>query len=160
DVDICDAKWHHLAMTFDGRTVELFIDGKKVREPPVRMKDGLKPVPGPLTIGQVVAGKQRIGCDGLIDDVRISRVVRTITVVPETPLTHDPVTLGLWRFDRPEGLLVGDPAWTPPPTTNVNAPDWEKQTDKDWVDVRLRKMDTGLTWNASFDYPNWYGKSR
>src|SRR5262249_7411387 len=87
-------------------------------------------------------------------------VVRTITVVPETPLTHDPVTLGLWRFDRPEGLLVGDPAWTPPPTTNVNAPDWEKQTDKDWVDVRLRKMDTGLTWNASFDYPNWYGKSR
>src|SRR5207244_4282733 len=79
---------------------------------------------------------------------------------PNGPLLQDPTTVGLWRFDKPEGLLVGDPAWTPPPTTNVNAPDWEKQTDKDWADARLRKMDTGPTWNATFDYPTWRGKRK
>ncbi len=33
-------------------------------------------------------------------------------------------------------------------------------TDKDWVDGRLRKMDTGPTWNATFDYPTWQGKAK
>jgi hypothetical protein len=158
-VDICDEKWHYLAMTFDGAMVRLFVDGNKVTEQAAKPKNGLKPVPGSLTIGQVVEGKKSIGCDGLIDDVRISHAVRTIKATPDAALLEDPLTVGVWRFDRPEGLLVGDPLWTPPAPTGPAA-DWEKQTDKDWVDGRLRKMDTGLTWNATFDYPTWEGKAK
>src|SRR5262249_48179879 len=97
ETDICDGKWHYLAMPFDGATVRLFVEGKRVKEQGVKPKGELKPVPGPLTIGQAIAGKQRIGCDGLIDDVRISRVVRAITTTPDTALPQDPLTVGMWR---------------------------------------------------------------
>ncbi len=158
DTDICDGQWHYLAMSYDGTTVRLFVDGNRVKSQPVKPKDGLKPKPGPLTIGQAFAADQRVDCDGLIDDVRISRAVRAIDGMPVRELPYDPETVGLWRFDRPEGLLTGDPLWTPPPTGL--AADWEKMTDKDWIDPRLRKMDTGPTWNATFDYPTWQGKAK
>ncbi len=159
NVDICDEKWHHVAMTHDGKTVRLFVDGKIVKEQAVGTKAGLKPLPGPLTIGQALASGQRVGCDGLIDDVRISRGVRAIDGVPDKELPFDPETVGLWRFDKPEGLVTGDPLWTPPPPTGPAA-DWEKMTDKDWIDPRLRAMDTGPTFNATFDYPTWQGKAK
>ena len=159
DVDICDGNWHHVAMSHDGTTVRLCVDGKRVKEQAVKPKDGLKPVPGPLTIGQAVASGQRIGCDGLIDDVRISRGVRAIERIPTAEHPFDPETVGLWRFDKPEGLITGDPLWTPPAPTGPAA-DWEKMTDKDWIDPRLRTMDTGPTFNATFDYPTWQGKAK
>ena len=158
-VDICDGQWHYLAMTFDGTTVRLFVDGNRVKSQAVKAKDGVKPVPGPLTIGQAVAAGQHIGCDGLIDDVRISRSVRAIDGMPVRELPFDPETVGLWRFDKPEGLITGDPLWTPLPPTGPAA-DWEKMTDKDWIDPRLRVMDTGPTWNATFAYPTWQGKAK
>ena len=76
--NICDGKWHYLAMTFDGKRVVLYVDGKQVHQADVAAKPGLKPSPGPLSVGQAIDGSQHIGCDGLIDDVRLSRVVRTI----------------------------------------------------------------------------------
>src|SRR5262245_52346483 len=78
NVNICDGKWHFLAMTFDGKTVRLYVDGKSVHEREVKKKEGGKNEDGPLTIGMALADKQRIGCDGLIDDVRVSSVVRKI----------------------------------------------------------------------------------
>jgi hypothetical protein len=155
-VDICDRKWHYLAMTYDGKTVKLYVDGKPVKEQAVKPKAGLRAVPGPLTIGAAVDGGTRIGCDGAIDDVRLSRVVRAIRGVPAAPLPHDPHTLGLWRFDRVEGL--SDPAWTPGPV--LTGEPWERETDKDWVDARLRDMDTGPVFNATLAYPSWKGKVR
>src|SRR5579872_6807115 len=47
EVDICDKQWHYLAMSFDGTTVRLFVDGKRVASQVVSYKDGLKPKPGP-----------------------------------------------------------------------------------------------------------------
>jgi hypothetical protein len=147
-----DGLWHYLAMTFDGKVVRLYVDGKSVKEQAVKPAAGLKPVPGPLTIGEAVEGSGgRIGCDGVIDEVRISRGVRTITGVPREELTHDPATLGLWHFNEAEGLKA-DPAWTPPPVEAGAA--WQRQTDADWIDVRLRSMDTGPTFNATFRYPS------
>ncbi len=42
--------------------------------------------------------------------------------------------------------------WTPRPATGPVEP-WEKATDKDWVDGRFRKTDTGPFLNATFRYP-------
>ncbi len=151
---ICDGKWHYLAMTHDGRVVKLFVDGKLVREQAIRPRAGGKPDPGPLSVGQAIDGQRRIGCDGRIDDVRISRVVRSIAGVPTGPLALDRDTVALWRFDGSDRILA-DPAWTPPPRTLGEA--WERATDADWIDDRLRKMDTGPTFNATMSY-NHQGK--
>ncbi|MFQ3652154.1 MAG: DUF6797 domain-containing protein, partial [Gemmataceae bacterium] len=110
---------------------------------------GRKGVDGPLSIGLALEGSQRTGCDGLIDDVHISRVIRKI-VLPAKAAQLDADTLGIWSFD--EGAkIAADPAWTPPP--NSTGEKWQRMTDVDWVDARLRHMDTGPTFNATFSYP-------
>ena len=96
-------------------------------------KEGMKPILGPLLIGEADGGDHRVGCDGLIDDVRISKIVRVINGVPKTELKEDADTIGLWRFDKEEGL-AGDPAWTPPPQSGKVEP-WEKETDVNWVTI-------------------------
>ncbi len=159
--DICDGRWHYLAMTWDGSAVRLFADGKPVKDQAVKPTgrtagDNPKQFDGPLTIGMAVAGAGRIGCAGLIDDVRISDVVRTIDRVPDAELPLDPRTVGLWRFDGP-AEQPADPAWTPRPVAG-NAASWEKETDADWRDDRFRRMDTGPSLNATFTYPSWSGK--
>ncbi len=151
---ITDRQWHHLAMTFDGKIVTLFVDGRQVHQQAVKPSVGLKPEPGPLSIGQAIDGNQHIGCDGVLDDVRLSRVVRTIKGVPTEPHPVDADTVAVWRFDGSDKILA-DPAWTPPPSTTGEA--WERETDPDWVDARLRQMDTGPTFNGTLAYP--LGKS-
>jgi hypothetical protein len=153
-VDICDARWHHLAMSHDGKTVRLFVDGKKVKEQAVTSRPGLKPRPGPLTIGTVFFGvndREQIGCDGLIDEVRLSGSLRRFDGQPREPPPEDADTVGLWRFDHP-GDLTGAQAWTPPPQEGDAAP-WEKETDRDWVDNRFNQMNTGPFLGATIDYP-------
>ncbi len=49
--------------------------------------------------------------------------------------------------------------WTPRPATGKAEP-WEKATDKDWIDPRLRSMDTGLFFDATFDVPSSAGKQK
>jgi type 1 glutamine amidotransferase len=150
-VDICDKQWHYLAMTHDGKTVTLFVDGKLVLAQRITRRPKLKPDPGPLTIGAAQEGKARIGCDGLIDEVRISSVIRKITGVPKAPLPLDLETVGQWRFDLEQAADV-DPAWTPRPAEGAAEP-WERATDKDWIDARFQQMDTGPYLNATFEYP-------
>jgi hypothetical protein len=129
--------------------VKLYVDGKLVREQTIKARVGPKKVDGPLSIGQAIDGDGRIGCEGLIDDVRISRTIRDVSKVPEKTLSVDADTIAMWKFDGSDRVLA-DPAWTPPPKA-VGEP-WERATDVDWVDARLRKMDTGPTFNATFAY--------
>jgi len=60
---------------------------------------------------------------------------------------------------RRRAVPPGDPAWTPPPVAGDAAP-WEKHTDADWVDDRLRRMDTGPVFQATLDYPSQRGATR
>ena len=85
--------------THDGKAVRLFVDGKNVKEQAVAYRPEAKPIPGPLLIGGAYVGDQHIGCDGLIDDVRLSSMARRITGVPAGPLPADARTVGLWRLD-------------------------------------------------------------
>ena len=111
-VDIADGQWHALAAVIEPARVRLFVDGKLVRAAPLRPLNG-EPKPGGLAFGRLVEGG--IGCDGLIDDVRLTRGVREIGGVADGPLKKDEGTIGLWDFDE---LTAAAPA--PPPKDAVD----------------------------------------
>lgn len=97
DTDICDGQWHHLVAMLEPARVRLFVDARLVLDRPAPDVTGT-PVPGGLAFGQLVEGG--LGCDGLVDDVRLSRGARELAGVPKQPLKSDPGTLGLWHFDE------------------------------------------------------------
>lgn len=97
DVNLCDGQWHAVAAILEPERVRLYVDGKLVKDAPAKPLTGT-PVPGGLAIGRLVEGT--IGCDGLVDDVRISKGVREITAASAEPLKADATTVGLWNFDE------------------------------------------------------------
>ena len=94
---VADGRWHYCAMTFDGRIVRLFSDGVEVQKQRVRRVAGMASKPGPLCLGHIAG--TGLGCDGLLDEVRISSILRDIRGVPERPFEDDENTLALWHFD-------------------------------------------------------------
>ena len=72
----------------------------------------------------------------------------------ELPVAPPPRPAGL-------GLLPGaDPSladWTPRPALGHFEP-WERATDKDWIDARLRVMDTGPFFDCTMRFP--HGKAQ
>jgi azurin len=96
EVDLSDGQWHDLLVSFSDEAVTLWADGREVfsRKPPVAA-DG--PTPDKVSIGQLVEGT--IGCDGFIDDVRISRGVMKPRQV-EGPRARMDNTIALWSFDE------------------------------------------------------------
>jgi sugar phosphate isomerase/epimerase len=96
DLSICDGCWHAVAAVIEPERVRLFVDGKLVKDAVVATRSGTAR-PGGLAFGTLVEGG--IGCDGLIDDVRLSRGAREISGVSSQPLRRDAQTLGLWNFD-------------------------------------------------------------
>jgi hypothetical protein len=152
---IADGQWHAAAFTFDGTQVRFFVDGQLAGEGKVSRQQKLTPKPGNFCIGMAIEGKSRVTCNGQIDDVRLSRTIREITKLPTEPAVMDPLTIGLWSFDKID-QLAGDPAWTPRPASGT-FPDWEKAAEKSWVDGRIREMNTGPSYNATFQYPSWQG---
>ncbi len=98
-VNITDGKFHYLAMQFDGKQLRLYVDAKLVKEETLTRQAGTNDV-GRLYFGGYPPHK--IGCDGVLDEVRISRGIRSVNGVPPGPLAADEETLGLWRFDKLE----------------------------------------------------------
>lgn len=100
-IDVCDGKWHDLMASADEKSVVLWIDGKQVFEKPAQPLTG-KPQAGALAFGRLVEGS--IGCDGSLDDVRITRGA----MKPRkggAPRQRMDNTLGLWSFDNLDDLL-------------------------------------------------------
>lgn len=96
--DVCDGKWHAVAMQYEADRVRLLVDGKEVADEPVKRAKTAN-ADGGTAFARLVEGG--IGCDGELDRVRISKGV----VEPATKeLTADDRTLGLWTFtgrDKP-----------------------------------------------------------
>ena len=104
-VDICDGRWHHLAVIYETDRVRLFVDGERVQDQAIKAVSGESLV-GNLAIGTLAS--RQIGCDGFIDEVRISQGIREISEVPVVPFTVDDQTIGLWHFNE----LI-DETWFP-----------------------------------------------
>jgi hypothetical protein len=106
-VDVTDGRWHYLAMTFDGGRVRLYVDARLVRDAAVTRQ---RPAGGEGSLYFGAYPPQKIGCDGVVDEVRISGGSRAIDRVPDGPFEADPQTVGLWHFDRAEDGKFADGA--------------------------------------------------
>ena len=117
-VDITDGKWHDLLVSFSDEAVTLWVDGREVlsRKPPVAASG---PAPDKVAIGQLVEGN--LGCDGAIDDVRISRGVMRPRQV-EGPRGRMDNTIALWSFDELRAVHVPPPAPAMPAYEPTKAP--------------------------------------
>lgn len=96
---ITDGQWHYLALVLETNRVRLYVDAQEVASQTVTRGDQPPRQPGPLTFG-TAADSHDLKCDGLIDEVRLSRGVRAIQNVPAGPFAADAQTVGLWRMDR------------------------------------------------------------
>ena len=164
--DVCDGKWHVLAMHYLPDRIRLFVDGQKVADQAV---DELAPAEGPtsLALGRLVEGG--IGCDGAVDALRIRKGIQPPVKSPADDLVADDATLGLWNFSEFDdaGVLAGDatqgeelvliPAVAAPKTSQdpqTQTPEkitghWGEDaigfrwTEQDSVDGRWQEMDKG-----------------
>ena len=102
--NIVDERWHYVAMVLEIGRARLYVDGKLKAD--VALSSGKLLVagsspekhPGGLYIGAYPPAHQ--GCDGLVDEVRISNQIRDIGGVPTAAFQADVSTIGLWHFDQ------------------------------------------------------------
>ena len=101
-------RWYHLALIMDNVKIQLYADALKVMENYITSGPAhMLAEHDQLNFGLIVGGDEGIaGCDGLVDEIRISSVVRDISSVPAEPFEVDAFTLGLWHLDEVEGERV------------------------------------------------------
>ncbi len=108
-VNIVDEKWHYVAMTMLPERVRLYVDGKMVKDQEIGSPHQT-PAIGPLWFG--CYPPHNLGCDGLLDEVRISKIAREIRQTPTAPFAADADTIGLWHFDKLENGRFADASLT------------------------------------------------
>src|SRR5262249_41488038 len=118
-VNVCDGQWHALAAVLEPERVRLYVDGKLVKESPATPLKG-QPAPGELGIGRLAEG--RMGCDGVIDAVGISKGVREISLLLQKPLKRDAQTIEVWDFDQLPAAAPAASPYAPPVPLDANAP--------------------------------------
>ena len=150
-VEVCDGKWHDFIASVDEKSVVMWVDGKQVFEKlfVARNSDSATAAARnrnselhKIAFGRLVEGG--IGCDGLIDDVRIARGVMKPRKGNAPRLRMDN-TLGLWDFDNLSDLL-------PPPAPKAaefkpDFPPLNKDDNQHWQEFVNRER--------TFDF---YGK--
>ncbi len=136
-VDVCDGKWHNLVASVDQALVTLWIDGKKVLEKPTGASEGLVRHANveSIAFGRLVEGG--IGCDGILDDARLSRGVMRPRPGNASRERMDN-TLGLWNFDDLDALTGGAKAPVPAPFAPDPAP-LDPATNEHWRETVNRE---------------------
>lgn len=168
---ICDGKWHQVAMILEPERIRLLVDGKVVADQPHKRTE-MTSVPGAFAIGSLV--DHQIGCPGLIDEVRISKGVRSFASISEKAFVLDDSTIALWHLDevvqqnqlddatRNHPAILGQTSSSS--TADISARNkieghWGEDalgfrwTEQDSRDDRFGQMDTGPFLSASITGP-------
>jgi hypothetical protein len=105
--NVSDGKWHHIAATWDGALVSLYVDG--ALENSVAAAGSITTGVSPVLIG---AGSGAFYLNGSVDELRIWDVARTATEVNTGRLnTVSPSATGLvayYQFDETSGSTLSD----------------------------------------------------
>ncbi len=134
NIDITDGKWHYAAMAFDGFSVRLYVDAKEVANQAVT-RNTMESKPGSLRIGTVEQTGYEFSCNGLIDEIRISKGIRPIESIPNAPFENDAQTIALWHLDRLDHGVFPDAS----PKGHVLTPHAVTRTSMDDADRKAFK---------------------
>ncbi|HEV8379488.1 MAG TPA: DUF6797 domain-containing protein, partial [Tepidisphaeraceae bacterium] len=144
--NIADDRWHYLTMLYDGQSVRLYVDAKEVTNQKLE-KIFRYPDSGPLTIGHAEGFPAQTGV--LIDEIRISRIIRPIEKIPDAPFTTDNDTIGLWHLNEGgPAEAFGDVSKSANPIVLGEA---EKKSAMSENNNRWQQMDHGRFFSATFD---------
>jgi hypothetical protein len=115
-------QWYHLAGTYDGSNLRLYVNGSRVGS--LTTSGNIDQTSSPLRIGAADAAGDFFR--GIIDEVRISGVIRYPGnfVPPQGPFAPDAGTRGLWHFDEGSGAVAADASGSGNAGTLVNGPTW------------------------------------
>ncbi|MFZ4766526.1 MAG: DUF6797 domain-containing protein, partial [Roseimicrobium sp.] len=138
NVDVCDGQWHDFLVSIDVAQLTLWIDGKVVLEKPLPAASQARPAAvESLAFGRLVEGT--LGCEGLVDDVRLSRGVMKPRRSDQPRLRMDN-TMGLWSFDDLGTQAATVPAPTPsafsperPPLRREDCRHWQEFVNRDRI---------------------------
>ena len=100
-LNVCDGQWHRISAIIEQDRVRITVDKKVVLDQPVKAVAADAPPEG-FAVGRLVEGG--VGCDGIIDEVRISRG-NSNPVGRGEPLVVSDSTLALWHFDDMEATM-------------------------------------------------------
>ncbi|MFX0200112.1 MAG: LamG-like jellyroll fold domain-containing protein, partial [Candidatus Hodarchaeota archaeon] len=156
---IWDGEWHHIAGTFDGTYVRLYVDNAQVNGPIYTAQEIYYFETGNLFIGAYHS--TNLFFNGIIDEVRISNITRAFFDLTEAP-SKDEHTVALWHFDESVGSIVYDETdndndgtifeaeWVGPTWTDDGR--YGKALDFDGVDDYVEIGDIGVTddWTIEF----------
>ncbi len=104
-----DTSWHHIAATYNGTTMKLFVDGALDAQATVSLAipDTSQPLLLGSTYGAAEAGWGQGYFEGMLDEVRISDIARSsMTTKPYTSaaqtitLANAVRTYGIWHWDE------------------------------------------------------------
>ena len=111
---VTDGKWHDYVAAIGKERVRVWIDGELVLDKPIAAEK-VRPAAAEekLAFGRLVDGT--VGCDGLVDDVRLSRgeIPPEKSAQPMPRLKRDQDTLGNWNFDDQLSAAAAAAAPTP-----------------------------------------------
>ena len=99
--NLADGKAHYLGLVMDASEARLYVDGELVGKGELDLDSLPTSEDALFAIGSLV--DRGIMCDGVIDEVRISKGVKEFVpgVIPSAPLLADASTLFLCHFDVP-----------------------------------------------------------
>ena len=92
---IVDCQWHHLAMTFDGTDLMLYVDGQHSKQDETLTS----PAELPPTPGLLIGSQGTIVCEALVQEIRLSSGLRVPEKIDDR-LAADQQTLAIWRLDN------------------------------------------------------------
>jgi hypothetical protein len=106
DTSVDDGRWHHVAVTYDGSIITIYVDGGEVAK--VAAGDTGEPSSLRITDGNLVIGRGSQGATGVLDEVRIHDEVLTVEEIkdlaewqPGAVVTKKPIIS--WGYFDPDG---------------------------------------------------------
>lgn len=109
DLNLETNRWYHVAGTYDGSNLKIYVDGVLQGTTPANISIGNT---GSLSIGYHNMTDWEYFVDGIMDEIRIWNVARTQNEIQanmyRTLIGNEPGLVGYWRLDEGSGQVVVD----------------------------------------------------